>query len=279
MILVTPEFVDPIDGCEVPCGGPGYVHHVAEQSRSVLRRPRRSAGALQPDSRPDGLRRAIRAAQLRRRQRATAAATAATTATAPVITDGMQHARRRRLRRSTMPDGVGHDRRTEPSTCRPTRRRAACPSGVPAAGRPAAADAGEQPQPRSRSGNAAARRRTGRRRRQHRTIQPSRRYSRQCPTPAGRPAYTAPRPYSPPRQPVFMRNASRPNNPQPAADPPASAAGRKRPHRPRRIRRAVAVAVSYACHEKGSGVRGQRSGQCSRRCVRPLQPCFLPPRI
>jgi hypothetical protein len=32
----------------------------------------------------------------------------------------------------------------------------------------------------------------------------------------GAPTYTAPRPYSPQRQPVFMRNASKPYNPQPA---------------------------------------------------------------
>ncbi len=43
---------------------------------------------------------------------------------------------------------------------------------------------------------------------------------------ASRPQYTAPRPYSPPRQPVFVRNASRPNNPhasEPAAPPPSRA--------------------------------------------------------
>ncbi len=38
----------------------------------------------------------------------------------------------------------------------------------------------------------------------------------------GAPLYTAPRPYSPQRQPVFMRNASRPYNPQSTATPPAA---------------------------------------------------------
>jgi hypothetical protein len=36
------------------------------------------------------------------------------------------------------------------------------------------------------------------------------------------PMYTTPRPYSPQRQPVFMRNANRPYNPQlPSAQPAA----------------------------------------------------------
>jgi hypothetical protein len=43
--------------------------------------------------------------------------------------------------------------------------------------------------------------------------------------PAARPNYTASRPYNPPRQPVFLRNASRPNNPQPAATQPATENG------------------------------------------------------
>jgi hypothetical protein len=36
------------------------------------------------------------------------------------------------------------------------------------------------------------------------------------------PQYTAPRPYSPQRQPVFMRNAIKPYNPQPQAGQPAA---------------------------------------------------------
>jgi hypothetical protein len=39
------------------------------------------------------------------------------------------------------------------------------------------------------------------------------------------PRYTAPRPYSPPRQPVFTRNTSSPNNPQPTATPATAGAG------------------------------------------------------
>ena len=38
----------------------------------------------------------------------------------------------------------------------------------------------------------------------------------------GAPTYTAPRPYSPQRQPVFMRNASKSYNPQPAGSQSAS---------------------------------------------------------
>jgi hypothetical protein len=42
---------------------------------------------------------------------------------------------------------------------------------------------------------------------------------------AGAQPYTAPRPYSPPYQPVYMRNAPIPNNPQPAVSRPAAAQG------------------------------------------------------
>jgi hypothetical protein len=43
--------------------------------------------------------------------------------------------------------------------------------------------------------------------------------------PGARPAYTASRPYNPPRQPVFLRNASRPNNPQQATSRQTAAPG------------------------------------------------------
>ena len=41
----------------------------------------------------------------------------------------------------------------------------------------------------------------------------------------GAPVYTAPRPYSPQRQPVFLRNATRPYNPQPAKPQTTTAPG------------------------------------------------------
>ncbi|HVT29222.1 MAG TPA: pilus assembly protein N-terminal domain-containing protein [Lacipirellulaceae bacterium] len=41
-------------------------------------------------------------------------------------------------------------------------------------------------------------------------------------TAAATPVYTSPRPYSPPHQPVFVRNASKPNNPQPLQWQPAT---------------------------------------------------------
>lgn len=42
-------------------------------------------------------------------------------------------------------------------------------------------------------------------------------YAAQSMVPAGEPQYSASRPYSIPRQPVYMRNSSKPNNPQPSA--------------------------------------------------------------
>ena len=38
LILVTPEFVDPMDAGEAPCGGPGTFTTSAQQPRPVLRR-------------------------------------------------------------------------------------------------------------------------------------------------------------------------------------------------------------------------------------------------
>jgi hypothetical protein len=57
-------------------------------------------------------------------------------------------------------------------------------------------------------------------------IRPSGPYSSIRVTPDGAvsPVGSAPRSYSPPRQPVFMRNASRPNNPQPQQSQPATPA-------------------------------------------------------
>jgi hypothetical protein len=48
-------------------------------------------------------------------------------------------------------------------------------------------------------------------------------YSAQAIAPAGQPIYTAARPHNPPRQPVFVRNPSRPQNLQPSAAQPAAA--------------------------------------------------------
>ena len=42
--------------------------------------------------------------------------------------------------------------------------------------------------------------------------------------PADSQVYTTPRPYSPPRQPTFVRNATRPNNPQPQTAPSTGSA-------------------------------------------------------
>ena len=63
------------------------------------------------------------------------------------------------------------------------------------------------------------------------SIRPMARAARRC-TPT-------PRPYSPQRQPVFMRNASRPYNPQTPNARTCGSAAAKRPDRPGRIRRAV----------------------------------------
>ena len=50
-------------------------------------------------------------------------------------------------------------------------------------------------------------------------------YSAQATAPAGQPIYTAARPHNPPRQPVFVRNPFRPQNPQLSASQPAAAPG------------------------------------------------------
>jgi hypothetical protein len=122
-----------------------------------------------------------------------------------MITDGV-----------TMPGGVGYDDSYGPTIAGPEADPSQYPSapmgspGAPADDSPenllppggVEGGTGEQPGSAVTPNDAS-----------YPTPQPA--YSSQPYGTAGIPQYAAPRPYSPTRQPVYMRNASRPNNPQP----------------------------------------------------------------
>ena len=121
----------------------------------------------------------------------------------PMITDGLN-----------MPGGVGYDESYEPTMAMPTRssdqeqapqrRRHRRAGRLP--------ETSDQPMPIDAEWIAAAERRLDRRGRQPADgSHPARSANRRL---VGvQAAIHGPRPYSPPRQPVFMRNASNPNNP------------------------------------------------------------------
>jgi hypothetical protein len=109
----------------------------------------------------------------------------------------------------TMPGGVGYDAtvtdQSMPPEAMPTPAEAPEDLSLPAAGdQPGSGDPVEPMTPDSAS-----------------YLSPGSSYADQTPGPQ----FTAPRPYSPPRQPVFTRNTSRPNNPQPNATPASAEAG------------------------------------------------------
>jgi pilus assembly protein CpaC len=204
LILVTPEFVDPMDACEVPFGGPGYATTSPNNHDLYCNgyvevpapcNPIRGPLACGCDHGPGGC---------------APGAGGPHHGHMPVITDGM-----------TMPGGVGYDDGSttvtdqhmppEPTPVDDPRRMPSGETlpGVPddlslPAGQPGAE--GAEPMAPDSAGYFG----TG-----------GSSYADQTPGPQ----YTAPRPYSPPRQPVFTRNTSIPNNPQPTTAPVAAEAG------------------------------------------------------
>jgi hypothetical protein len=220
LIVVTPEFVDAMEPHEVPCGGPGFATtspnnrdlycggHVEVPARCNPTRGMTSCGegytGYGCSNCPNGGCSNCNGG----------ACGGHTPGQVPVVTDGVQ-----------MPGGVGYDESYAPSTSGPetitdesqpqagsieSQEQLPGPSDEPmqsgpddlqlpeGAEQPAG---GEQPDGTTLPNEAI-----------YFTPQPG--YSGVPMAPASVPQYTAPRPYSPPRQPVFMRNASRPNNPQ-----------------------------------------------------------------
>jgi pilus assembly protein CpaC len=209
LVLVTPEFVDAMDPCEVPCGGPGYAStspnnhdlycsgHVEVPSHC---NPLRGPNACGDDCCNGGC------------QVGGPCASGACAGRGTLITEGMN-----------MPGGVGYDGESY-GPAMVTDQGPSAIGPTPATGGPAVPSKQSSPvlpddlplpangvSPPAESPSGAG------------ILPPSNSYTGQ---PAGGlPEYTAPRPYSPRRQPVFMRNAANPNNPQPSGISDGSAVG------------------------------------------------------
>jgi pilus assembly protein CpaC len=212
LILVTPEFVDPIDACEVPCGGPG-TYTVSPMNRELY-----CAGHLEvpPQCNPtQGLGACGGGDEC---CSGSAAVNGCATCNGGVMaTDGVQII----TDGDAMPGGVGYDEQgatsefSAPSaagstdaaspmsdpqpTDLPLPEGSQLPSVNPPQGQPPADGTQYIPQGRGPYDRAAVN--------------------------AVRPNYTASRPYHPPRHPVFLRNASRPHNPQPPTAQPVGENG------------------------------------------------------
>jgi pilus assembly protein CpaC len=194
LILVTPEFVDPLDACEVPYGGPGYATTTPSNHDLYCNgyvevpahcHPIRGPLACGCDHGPGGCAPGAGGAYYGQGQM-------------PVVTDGMN-----------MPGGVGYDATvTDEVMPTPTEAGPATPPddlSLPAGEAPNGGPDSAEPMPPDAASYRG----------------PGASYADQTPGPQ----FTAPRPYSPPRQPVFTRNTSSPNNPQPSAIPGSSGAG------------------------------------------------------
>ncbi len=246
LILVTPEFVDPIDGCEVPCGGPGTfttsptnrgLYCGGQMEVPTHCNPTQGLGACGQD--PCGNAGCNNCGNA---GCATYGNGAPYGDAAPTMSGGVM-----------LPGGTGYDDSVDAPTVAPMPETvppqqdspptdgapvpAVLPtptqpgagimledislpvviedhSGPPALPGQPAAGPPQSPMPRDASMNLPVA-----------TGQPA--FSDSAIGQGGAPAYTTPRPYSPQRQPVFMRNATRPYNPQvpdvaPAASQPQS---------------------------------------------------------
>lgn len=206
LVMVTPEFVDAMDPCEVPCGGPGYSSvspnnhdlycsgHVEVPNHC---NPYRGPYACGDDS-----------CGCNGQCGAGAGCNCAPHGgNGTVITDGMN-----------MPGGVGYENESYGPTMVTDQPPGGSmpPSDMPRLpsvnSSPAMPDDLPMPPPNAESPNGAG------------ILPPRNGYAGQ-PASSGVPAYTSPRPYSPPRQPVFVRNAVNPNNPQPASTPANTSVG------------------------------------------------------
>jgi pilus assembly protein CpaC len=200
LILVTPEFVDPMDACDVQCGGPGYATTSPTNHdlycNGYVEVPAHVNPRLGPyacNNECFGVNGGCNMS----------CGNGVNYRGMPMITDGV-----------TMPGGVGYDDGSTtvtdqemPPEPTPGEPLPAQPDdlSLPAGSQPNGSEGAEPMAPDSAGyygpGGSA--------------------YADQTPGPQ----YTAPRPYSPPRQPVFTRNTSSPNNPQPVATPVAADAG------------------------------------------------------
>jgi pilus assembly protein CpaC len=207
LILVTPEFVDPIDCGEAPCDGPGmfttnptnrqlycgYHMEVPAHCNPISglttcgQDPCANCAGGYGTGNCNGAYNGCNNGQCMN------------DASMPMVTDGV-----------AMPGGVGYDSVPEPATA---TDQGAMPNDLPLPSQPPVEV--EAPAAPSPEGAPAATDST-----RYPTTMPS--SSGYAQAAVGQPVYMATRPHNPPRQPVFVRNPSRPNNRQAPVAPQAS---------------------------------------------------------
>jgi pilus assembly protein CpaC len=207
LILVTPEFVDPMDCGEAPCEGPGMfttnptnrgLYCGGQMEVPTYCNPISGMTACGQDPCAN-----CSSGQCNGGYNGCNTGQYMNDGNLPIISDGV-----------TMPGGVGYDSETEPSTA---TDQGASPSELPMPTPPQLDESAPSPpapeaEP-SPPGDA-----------RYPTTMPS--YSTQAPVRGGQPMYMAVRPHNPPRQPTFVRSPSSPQNPQPTAGQPVrSSAG------------------------------------------------------
>jgi pilus assembly protein CpaC len=207
LILVTPEFVDPIDCGEAPCDGPGMFttnptnrqlycgYHMEVPTYcnpiSGLTTCGQDPCANCANGNCYGDCNGCNNGQY------------TNGGPMPMVTNGV-----------TLPGGTGYEDASEPAMA---TDQDATPSDLPLP----AQTAPEAPAPEANGPEAAPTPPDGAR--YPTTTMPS--YSAQAPVVGAQPMYTAARPHNPPRQPVFLRNPSTSQNRQPAFARPAPASG------------------------------------------------------
>jgi pilus assembly protein CpaC len=204
LIVVTPEFVDPIDACDFPCGGPGT--YTTQPDNCDLY----CGGKMEVPNHCNPIRGLEACGQMDCNGCSTCNGGANCNGGSncngcnscqgdamPVITDGVD-----------MPGGVGYDE-SDASAAEHSMTSPDEASSPPADLKmPAEQPADQPPQDGGVPADGV------------RYLPSGPNYGGRYSPPTSNPQSTAPTPYSPPRHPVFMRNASRPNNPQPAAAKP-----------------------------------------------------------
>lgn len=203
LIIITPEFVDPLDSCEVPCDGPGY-HTTNPTNRQLycgghveVPIPMNPIEGLQACGQdPCGPCAGCNGAC----GNGGSCSTCDGAAGMPMITDGVM-----------MPGGVGYDDAPEPSMATDHIEMHLPDSSDGAQDLPLP----PQSEPKGQSSPSLD---NGARRLTIPVIQAQ-------PTPVANPFQVASRPHNPPRQPVFVRNPSKPQIQQPAELAPSALPG------------------------------------------------------
>jgi pilus assembly protein CpaC len=208
LILVTPEFVDPIDAFEAPCDGPGFF------TTSPTNRGLYCGAQMEVPAHCNPIQGLTTCGQDPCASCARGNCNGGgcnncnggmVEGHMPVVTDGI-----------SMPGGVGYDDSGEPSTITDQGESVVAPNTATPNDLPLPPQSSEESQPLEPAVTPPA---------QDGTFYPAGTsdFSSRQPVAAGQPVQTAGRPHNPPRQPVFLRNPYRPHNQQPAAAPEPTA--------------------------------------------------------